>query len=206
MARIMRKPTGREMMKIVQGVSRGATVIYPTETCYGLGASALDKKAVKRVYDIKDRDLNRDLICIVPSVEQAKKYGYLHEDELRLCREFMPGPLTLIVNKKRRLPELVNEKFAFRVPGSTMARLLSKEISTPLVSTSANPSGGRNPYSVSDIPQQILEEVDYVVDYGQLEQTQPSTVCEVFDGEAKVYREGPISKQEIDKVLSISPK
>lgn len=203
MAKVIRKPRGREMMEIVQAISNGATVVYPTETCYGLGSSALDEKAVKKVYEIKQREEKRDLSCVVPSLKQAKKYSYLNKGEIKICQEFMPGPLTLVASKKRRLPNFVNDKFAFRVPDTTIARLLSKEIGTPLVSTSANLSGEEEAYSVDEIPGQLKEGVDYIVDYGRLEETAPSTVCEVVNGEVKIWRSGPISESEINKVLSI---
>jgi L-threonylcarbamoyladenylate synthase len=112
----------------------------------------------------------------------------------------MPGPLTLVAEKKEdKVPDNLNEDFAFRIsPSNVCSELASVK---PITATSANISGKETSYSVDDISEELLNEVDYVIDAGRLEPSATSTIAEITSEGLKVYREGPIKKQELEKVL-----
>ena len=199
----IRNPDENSMEKIGQKIKKGKTCIYPTETCYGLGTNALNKEAVEKIYEIKERDKGKKLSCIVSSLEQAEKYCKLSETERRLCEEFMPGPLTVVAEKKGNVPDVLNEDFVFRISSNEAARKLAEEGEVPIVSTSANFSGARNSYSIKDISMVIRKRTDIVLDFGELDTREPSTIVKIKDGEPRVLRTGPISEEEIERFLSI---
>lgn len=179
-------------------IEKGGTVIFPTETAYGIAADATREEAVEKVYELKKRPRGKGLTVIVKSLEQAEKYADFSEDEKKIVEEFMPGPLTLIVEKKENVPDNLNEQFAFRISSSETARKLAEN--TPITATSANISGKETSYSVEDISDELKDKADYIIDAGELDEGPTSTIAELKD-DLVIHREGPIKKEEIQKVL-----
>ena len=185
-----------EAKKVIQD---GGIVIFPTETAYGIAADATDNEAVEKVYEAKQRPRSKGLTAIVDSLETAGKYAELSEQEKKLIREFMPGPLTLVSERRDSVPENLNEDFAFRISSGEVADALSEV--GPVTATSANISGRETSYSVEDISQELLDKADYVIDSGELDRGPTSTIAEFSGGEVVVHREGPIKKHELEKIL-----
>lgn len=186
----------------VDAVVAGGTIVYPTETCYGIGGDATNVNAIKKVYEVKQRPRSKGLTVIVSSLAMAERYCRLSLEERHLCEALMPGPLTLVAEKKPNVPDALNEKFVFRVPGEETARQISKRANTPIIATSANISGQHQAYSVDDIGEDILFNVDVVLDGGTLEQRQPSTIVEILDSEVRIHRQGPVSAEDIRGALN----
>lgn len=180
-------------------IKENKVIVYPTETAYGIGGDALNEDIIERVYEAKQRPRSKGLTVIVNSLEQAEKYAELNEAEKALVEEFMPGPLTLVAEKKDDVPDNLNDSFVFRISSSPIARELASE--GPLIATSANISGEKTSYSVDDISEELLEKVDFVLDKGRLPRGPTSTIAEIRDGEVFIHREGPISQEEVEKVL-----
>jgi len=189
----------KEVEKARQVMDEGGLIVFPTETAYGIAADALNKEAVEKVYEAKQRPREKGLTAIVSSLGQAEKFSKLSEEERRLVEEFMPGPLTLVSEKKETVPDNLNEKFVFRIPGNQTARKLAEE--TPVTATSANISGEETSYSVEDISEELLDKVDYILDAGRLEQSPTSTIVELVSGEPVMHREGPIKKEEVQNLI-----
>ncbi len=190
------------MPRTAESLKKGKIIIYPTETCYGLGTNALNEESVKKIYEIKNRSREKKMSCLVSSIEQAQKYCKLTEKEIKICREFMPGPLTLIAEKNEKIPDTLNKDFAFRISPNKTAQKLPGLMDAPLVSTSANLSGGENPYRISEIPEKVKEKADVIIDSGKLEKTDPSTLVKIEDGELKIFREGPVSRRDVIRFLN----
>ncbi len=179
----------------------GGTVIYPTETCYGIGCDATNEEAVERIYDIKQRPRAKKLTVIVDSLTTAEQYCHLSEQERAVCEAFMPGPLTLVAEKRENVPDLLNTDFAFRIPGNRTARSLAEEAGVPVVATSANLSGTGGKYRVEDIAAEVVNAVDVVLDGGRLEETPSSTVIGLTDGDVTVHRDGPVTRDDVEAVI-----
>lgn len=188
-----------EIEKAKKVIENGGLVIFPTETAYGIAADATNAFAVEKVYDAKERPKSKGLTTIVDSLETAEKYGDLSENEKKLIDEFMPGPLTLVARKDQGLPENLNRDFVFRISSGEVASNLAEV--GPITATSANISGNETSYSIEDISQELLDEVDYVMDAGELDPSETSTIVEVNNSEVEVHREGPVSKAELEKAL-----
>lgn len=180
-------------------LEKGEIVVFPTETAYGIAADARNSEAVEEVYEAKQRPRSKGLTAIVSSLEQAEKYGELTEKEKKLVKEFMPGPLTLVTEKKEGIAENMNEQFVFRISSGETARKLAENF--PITATSANISGEPTSYSVEDISDELLEKVDGVIDEGELESGPTSTIAELDNGELLIHREGPVKKSDIEEAL-----
>lgn len=189
----------KDIEKAQEVIENGGTVIFPTETAYGIAADATNREAVKKVYEMKQRPRSKGLTTIVNSKEQGEKYTELGEEERKIVEQFMPGPLTLVTEKDSKLPDNLNEKFVFRISSSVLARALAAN--TPITATSANISGRKTSYSVEDISDELKEKADYIIDRGELDDSPTSTIAEVNNGELVIHREGPVKRSEIEKAL-----
>ena len=180
-------------------IQNGKIGVYPTETAYGIAADALNKEAIEKVYSAKQRPKSKPLTAICYDLDQVEQHSNLTEEEKNLVEEFMPGPLTLVVEKKDHVPDNLNQSFVFRIPGSDTARELATE--DPITATSANISGQSTSYSVGDISHDLLEELDFVLDEGELSEGPTSTIAEVNNGEVVIHREGPVKRSDLENVL-----
>ncbi|MFQ6055322.1 MAG: L-threonylcarbamoyladenylate synthase, partial [Methanosarcinales archaeon] len=111
-------PNNKIIEKVAKVIRKGGIVVYPTETCYGLGTNALNKRAVEKIYKIKREPNRSNILVIVSDLNTAKKYGFINELAEKLVKKFMPGPLTLIVKRRRIFPKITNKDFAFRISKS----------------------------------------------------------------------------------------
>lgn len=189
----------RMIKKVASAIRKGKIVVYPTETCYGLGTNALNKKAVGKIYAIKRRLTKSNISVIVHCLKTAKRYGVIDELAKRLVKKFMPGPLTLIVKRKIVFPKSTNKDFVFRVSKGVVASKLAKEAKTPITATSANTHGEPPIYSGKEIIKQVAGKVDIILDAGKLKKIKPSTIIDLRDGPPKLIRKGPIQFTKIQK-------
>jgi len=192
-----RNPNLKIIKKVAREIKRGKIVIYPTETCYGIGTNALKKDSVKKVYEIKNRPLESNITVIVDSLETAKKYGKLNEIAEKLVKKFMPGPLTLVVEKKKNFPDITNKDFAFRISSNPIAFKLAFYSKIPITATSANIHGEKPIYSSKKAIKTFYGKVDIILDSGNLKKKKPSTIVSVKGNRIKIIREGPISKEKL---------
>jgi len=188
--------------KAAETIKNGGLVVYPTETSYGIAADATNEEAVKEVFKVKNRPFSKPIPIIIDSIERMEKYGVLNERSMSIARKFMPGPLTLIIDKKG-LPDVLNPKeIAFRVSSHPIAFKLSKVAECPITSTSANLSGELPLYRVDDVKAVFRGKVNVILDYGNLPKIKPSTIADLRAETIKIVREGPISEEEIKRNLS----
>jgi len=199
------KPSKKIIEKAAKIIRNGGTVVYPTDTLYGLGANALDRKAVLKIFEIKGRKFDQPISIAVSDLKEAKKYALFNPIALKIARKFLPGPLTLILYQKRKIPKELNpdKKVRIRIPDNRVALELIKKSGVPLTATSANLSGGKNPITAREAVRQIGEKVDLVLDAGRCKYSKPSTLIDLSSGKVEVVREGVIEKKDI-KFLRVS--
>lgn len=190
-------PNNKIIEKVAKVIRKGGIVVYPTETCYGLGTNALNKRAVEKIYKIKREPNRSNILVIVSDLNTAKKYGFINELAEKLVKKFMPGPLTLIVKRRRIFPKITNKDFAFRISKSKIALKLAKAAKIPITATSANIHGKPSIYSSKEIIEQFNGKVDMILDAGELEKIKPSTIVDLKSGRAKLIRKGPIQVKKI---------
>lgn len=173
-------------------VRNGELVVYPTETVFGLGADALSPAAVERVYDAKRRDRHRPVSMALPSVESIPEFAAPTERERSLCREFLPGPVTVVLAARDRLPaELLGgrDRVGVRVPDHDVALALLERVA-PITATSANVSGQPSATRVADLDPEVRRAAAVVLEGGETPGG-GSTVVDVSQG--AVLREGHIA-------------
>ena len=146
----------------------GDLVVYPTETVYGLAADATDPEAVVRVFDAKGRARDKPVSLAVPDVESALEYTRPTDREEQFMREFLPGPVTVVDERRENVPDALTvgaPKVGVRVPDHLVALALL-EAAAPLTATSANVSGSSSATSVNDLDA-IAEMAAVVLDGGE---------------------------------------
>ncbi len=132
-----------DIERAADAVRDGDLVVYPTETVYGLGADALDPEAVERVFAAKGRDRENPVSMAVPDIETAAEYTELGERERAFVRQFLPGPVTVVVERGDRVPDALTagrDRVGLRVPDHDVALSLLERVA-PVTATSANESG-----------------------------------------------------------------
>jgi len=153
-------------MNLEKEILKGKIFIYPTDTVYGLGCNALNKKSVEKIKNIKGRDRNKSLSIIVPSLDWIREHCIVNVD----LEKYLPGPYTLILKKKdKNFLKWIspNECLGVRIPKSDFCDKIRKT-KVPFVTTSANLSGKKPASCIKDIPKKILNQVDFIIDGGKL--------------------------------------
>ena len=189
-------------------VGRGGLVVYPTDTVYGLGCDPFNVTAVKRVFRVKG-EREKPLPILASSIDHVEKIASLSPKAEKIARRFWPGPLTIIVPKKPKLPQVVTcnlNSVGVRVPNHAVALQLIHLSNGLLVGTSANKTGEKPPQTAHEAARQLGEEVDVVLDGGPATLGVPSTVADLTSKKLRILREGPISFKEISDVLSQKPQ
>ncbi len=197
-----KNPDKKIIEKAAEIIRNGGTVVYPTDTLYGLACNALDRKAIVKVFEIKGRE-NKPISIAVGSLTEAKKYAKFNPLALKIAKKFLPGPLTLILPSRLNLPRELNpndEKIRIRLPDNDITLELIKRCKVPLTSTSANLSGGKDSVTAKEAIRQIGDKVDLVLDAGKCKYSKPSTVVDLTSDKIEVVREGVISKEKLLKV------
>jgi len=203
---VLALPTDRrdreKLIKVVeqaaQVIRKGGVVIIPTETSYALAADATNEAAVKKVIELKAGKVEkRGISIIVSDLRMAQKYAKLNNEAEFLAQSFMPGPLTLIVDKQN-LPDCLSESgVAFSISSNITARLLAQESEVPLTGTGAHPAGEAPIYKIDEIKKHYDHKVDLIIDAGNLVPVMPSTVIDMRENPPQIIREGPLSSKEI---------
>ena len=186
-----------EVLRRAGGILRaGGTVVFPTETVYGLGANALDADAAKKIYAAKGRPSDNPLIVHIATPEDAEQYAEVGEEYRRLAKAFMPGPLTVILPKKPCIPDTVSGGFCsvgLRCPENEIARKLIAAAGVPIAAPSANLSGKPSPTKAEHVRYDLDGKVNMILDGGECRVGVESTIVKVQDGNVILLRPGGIT-------------
>lgn len=181
----------------------GGLVAFPTDTVYGVGSLAFHQQAIESIYVAKDRPIEKAIPVLIGDNEDLIKVA----DEIplfamKLINRFWPGPLTLLVPKKPTLPEAVSatSTVGVRVPDHDIARALLR-LAGPMAVTSANISGKESPRTAQDVFAQLGGRIALIIDGGETPGGIPSTLVDCTGETIQVLREGPISTEELLKIV-----
>jgi L-threonylcarbamoyladenylate synthase len=167
-------------------IIEGKILIYPTDTVYGLGCSIDFKDSIKRIFEIKKRDPGNPLSVAFSGLEMAKGYVLLGQDKEEFIKERIDGPFTFVVRKTRNVQDIITagrNTVGVRFPNHRVVKELLSCAGVPIITTSANISGGRAPVGVEQIDKEIIERVDLVIDAGPCKIGIPSRVIDVSSDE-----------------------
>ncbi len=174
----------------------GGVIAFPTETVYGIGCLISNKEAVNRIYSIKGRDRGKPLAVYLSDNRSLRDAieGITPVAD-KLISAFLPGPLTLIFQNKE------GKSTGYRISPNPVLRKLLELLPGPLVGTSANRSGGKDPTTADEVMNSIGESIDAIIDSGPGTGDIPSTVVDCTGEVPVVLREGRISAKEIELAL-----
>ena len=184
------------MDEAAETLVRGGLVAFPTETVYGLGGDATDPSVAKKIYAAKGRPSDNPLIIHVSKPEDAEKYALTTPLYYDLAKAFMPGPLTVILQKKDSVPYEVTgglDTVAVRCPSHPIARSLIEKSGQAIAAPSANLSGSPSPTCGEHVIRDMLGRVDVIIDGGECDIGLESTIIKLDGDVATLLRPGAIT-------------
>ncbi len=198
-------PTPRNLRLLAAALRRGELVAIPTETVYGLAANALDARACRKIFTAKRRPANDPLIVHVPGLAAGEELAVFNDTARALVRHFWPGPLTLVLPKKKIVPAIVTsgqDSVALRSPAHPLARKLLQLAGIPLAAPSANPFGYVSPTTAGHVLDGLGGRIKHVLDGGPSNVGVESTIVDARDPlHLRVLRPGSLSVRELTAAL-----
>lgn len=193
------------MLEISDAIRGGKTIVFKTDTVYGLGTNVFDKEAIRKIYEIKGRPMHKPLCVLISDISMLEKIvDFITPTEQKLMDAFWPGPLTIKFRKKENiLPDIVSagdEYIRVRLLKNGLAYNIIKNASVPIVAPSANLSGSPTGTNIKNIISELNGKVDYILDSGNINDNTTSTIVEVNNEKVIIIREGKIKKEEIAKI------
>ncbi|MEK6981855.1 MAG: L-threonylcarbamoyladenylate synthase [Candidatus Micrarchaeota archaeon] len=162
-------------------------LLYPTDTIFGIGGDATDKKVVSKIYKIKKREKAKSLSVIMADLKMIKKYCLVSASQESILKKYLPGPFTFLLKLKKKLPASSNRKIGVRIPSSKSIVEFCKLLKKPIITTSANLSGKASATKLADVDKSIIEKVDLIIK-GKVRHKQASTIVDLVEN--KVIRAG----------------
>lgn len=194
--------TIKEAVRILKN---GGVIAYPTETFYGLGAKASDRKAVAKIFKIKKRDKGKPISILIGKKHDVYNWADgIGVREKKLIQHFWPGPLTLVFKAKKWVPKELTAgggKIGIRLSSCQTATKLCKKLGDAITTTSANLSGQSSLRSARKVLVELGNQIDGIVFNRVLKVLKGSTILDISDKKVKVLREGEIALKQIKKLL-----
>ena len=199
----MKKYNKNQIKELTKILKNDGVISVPTDTVFGICGSIKSKKAQEKLKSIKERPASKPFPIMCADIEQIKSVAMIDNKSEKIIREFMPGPITIVVRKNSQLPEYINngkETIAIRMATSNELKELIKILGCPVFMTSANKSGEEVCKTLEDIERKCPD-LDGMLE-GKVSFGQASTIVDCTSNEIKILRKGPISEDEIIKALN----
>ena len=190
-----------DMDAIIGVLKNRGLIAFPTDTVFGL-ACIMDEEATAKVYEVKGRDFRKPLPMMCNGAQMIKEVAYVNEEAEKIIGAFMPGPLTLIFNKKECVSDHITQgldTIGIRVPADDFILQLISELGSPIMVTSANLSGSASLIRYADVLKEFDGKIEGIVD-GDARGEMASTIVDVC-AEPKILREGPITLDMLKEVI-----
>mgnify|MGYP003312819309 CR=1 FL=1 len=196
-----------DLIEAAECIKNGKLVLFPTETVYGIGANGLNENAVKNIFIAKNRAQDNPLILHVSSIDMVNQIAKnITPLEQTLMNDFFPGPLTIILERKDNVPNVVTANLntvGVRMPENKIAKDLIELANTPIAAPSANISGKPSGTNVQDIFNELNNKVDYILDGGETKIGLESTVIRVIDNKIHILRPGKVTYDDLIKYAEV---
>lgn len=183
-----------DLNQTIEILQSGGTILYPTDTIWGIGCDATNPEAIQKIFDIKKREKNKSLIILVESEKRLQDLVDVPEMAWQII-DLSEKPVTIVYENPKNLPkELLAQdgSVGIRIVKNDYCKKLISKLNKPLVSTSANLSGQKSPMKFSDISDEIRQSVDYIVEenHDKVSEYAGSSVIKVWnDNQIKILRE-----------------
>lgn len=194
-----------KIKEIANAIREDKTVVFPTETVYGLGANGLSENAVKKIFEAKGRPYDNPLILHVADVRSFLEYTYISYTLLEKVERLLPGPVTFVLKKREIVPNIVTagkDTVAVRMPAHPVALKLIKFAGVPIAAPSANISGKPSPTLSEHVLKDMYGKVDYIIIGGLVQFGIESTVIDLTQGKVPIIlRPGPIPPEKLKEIF-----
>lgn len=185
-------PHDRHIRQVVDTLKQGGIIIYPTDTIYGIGCDIFNRKGVKKIFQIKQRDSRKPFSFICNDLAEISNYAQVSNFAFKIMKRHLPGPYTFILEATKIVPDSLSTRqktVGVRIPDNNICREIVKRLGHPLVTTSANLSGEETLQDPHEINETMGRMVDLVID-GGISLGESSTVISLVDDTIEVLREG----------------
>ena len=185
-------PQPRLIHKVVEILKKGGIAVYPTDTFYGIGCDIMNKKAIEKIYQLKQRNKNIPFSFICSGLKNISHYAKVSNYAYKTMKRLLPGPYTFILEGSKLVPKIMLTKrktAGIRVPDNPICLALVNELENPLLTTSATKPDGSIFHDASLIHDYFGKRVDAVID-GSILPGQPSSVISLIDDVPEAIREG----------------
>ena len=197
--------TPRNLAMLARALRRGELVAVPTETVYGLAANALDARACRKIFRAKGRPADDPLIVHIHALADLDSIAEPNAAALALAEKFWPGPLTIVLPKKKTVPDIVTAgrpNVAVRMPAHPLFRRLLRLAGVPLAAPSANPFGYVSPTTAAHVRHGLGAKIHYILDGGGASIGLESTIVDLRNPrQPQLLRPGAITRRELEEVL-----
>ncbi|EDP72491.1 translation factor, SUA5-family protein [Flavobacteriales bacterium ALC-1] len=195
----------KDISKAVDLLTAEELVAIPTETVYGLAGNIYSEKAIKSIFETKQRPFFNPLIVHIPSLDYLEKIvAYIPEKGKLLAEAFWPGPITLVLKKKTIIPDIITagkDTVAVRVPNHPLTLELLNQLDFPLAAPSANPFSSISPTTAEHVETYFMDKIKMVLDGGACKSGIESTIIGFEDDEPIIYRLGSTPIEAIENVV-----
>ena len=185
-------PQPRLIKQVVDCLKSGGVIIYPTDTTYGLGCDIFNRKAVKKIFQIKQRDQRKPFSFICNDLAEISTYAQVSNFAFKVMKRHLPGAFTFVLDATKIVPDSLSTKqktVGIRMPENAISQAIVAELGNPLVTTSANISGEDTPEDPQDIEVSMGQLVDFVID-GGVSINEASSVISLLNDETEILRQG----------------
>ena len=185
-------PQQRLILKVVDILKNGGIVVYPTDTYYGIGCDIMNKKAIERIYQLKQRDKNKPFSFICSGLKNISLYAKVSNYTYKTMKRLLPGPYTFILEGSKLVPKIMlthRRTAGIRVPDNPICLALVEELGNPVITTSATMPDGTIFHDASLIHDYFGNRIDAVVG-GSIVPGRPSSVIMLIDDIPEVIRKG----------------
>lgn len=204
MTKILDEKNLENIKKVASVLKKGGIAIFPTDTVYGVGTDLNNPKAIEKLYKIIKRPENKPTAVLISSYLQLNKLvSDIPNSAKVLLEKFWPGSLSIVFEASPKIPKLItggSDKIGIRMPGSQAVMDLINNLGSPIVTSSANVSGGKSPGLFSEVSKDLIEEVDVAIK-GEVLLKKESTFIDITEEPFIILREGATSKEEIKEVI-----
>ena len=200
-----KRPERNLIEKAAKIIKKGGLVAFPTETVYGLGANAFNKKAIRKIFKVKRRPMDNPIIIHIADFIDLKKMAKRVPREAKiLAKKFWPGPLTLVIFKKKIVPDEVTagaKTVAIRMPKNKIALELIEKSRVPIAAPSANLAGRPSPTTAQHVFEDLGDKIDLILDGGKTKIGVESTVLDLTVNPPLILRPGGLNLENLKQVL-----
>ena len=181
------------LIKIIENLKNGNVIVCPTDTVYGLIGDATNKKAVDKIFKIKERSVNKPLPIFVKDIKRAKKIAWIDKKQEEFLKKNWPGKTTVVLKRKKdkKIYGLAEKTIALRIPDYQLINLILEKNNLILIGTSANLSNQPASTKIKQVINQFKDkdfQPDLIIDVGNLKLAKPSKIIDLTGSEIKVLR------------------